>query len=126
MKIIRESLSFERGLEPKKALNIGQAKIDRDIIENTNWAIDPDKPGFIYEIIELIRDYRGYPILILKNKQQESRPYRGISKRGVFGGYRSTPEAALNDAKRVVNDDITLMRESLNFKGGLSLSKQWG
>jgi hypothetical protein len=126
MKIIRESLKFERGLEPKKAINVGKAKLDRDIIENTDWSIDLDKHGFLYEIIDLIKDYRGYPILILKNKQHDSWPYRGISRRGVFGEYQPTPEAALKDAKRVVNDDITLMRESINFERGLEPKQAMG
>jgi hypothetical protein len=109
MKIVQENLNFERGLESKKAINIGKAKLDKDIIENTNWVIDLDKHGFHYEIIDLIRDYRGYPILILKHKQADYRGYIGISRRGVFGETRATAKADLKDVKRVVDADITLI-----------------
>ena len=106
MKIIRESLNFERGLEPKKSMDIGKSRLDREIMEETDWAINLEKNGFLWDIIELIRDYKGYPILILKNKQQESWPYRAISRVGVFGDYQESPEKALSNLKKSIDREI--------------------
>ena len=112
MKIIRESLNFERGLEPKDSMDIGKSRLDREIMEETDWAINLEKNGFLWDIIELIRDYRGYPILILKNKQQESWPYRAISRVGVFGDYQPTPEKALLNLQKAITREIQKEDES--------------
>jgi hypothetical protein len=132
--IVRESINFERGLEPKTSMDVGKSHLDRKILEETDWAIDIDKHGFIYEIIELIRDYKGYPILILKNKQHESWPYRAISVRGAFGDYQPTPEKALEQIKYIISGQLnpqssgsedrmrmyeeSFVKESVNFERG--------
>ncbi len=103
MNIVREHINFERGLDPKKAMDIGKSKLDREIIENTDWAINLEKHGFIWEIVELMRNYGGFPILILKNKSQDSWNYRAVSKVGIFGEYQNTPAAALQSAQAAVD-----------------------
>lgn len=87
-------------------MDIGKSKLDREIIEKTDWAIDLEKHGFVWEIIELIKGYKGFPILILKNKQQESWNYRAISTVGIFGEYAPNPEDALASAKYAVDAHI--------------------
>jgi len=101
--IVRESLNFERGIDPKKSMDIGKSKLDKELIENTEWAIDDTAIKHIYEIIEVIRDYRGYPILVMRNKQHEEWPYRATSIIGVFGEYAPTPEDALKGLKKIIN-----------------------
>jgi hypothetical protein len=51
-------------------MNVGKSHLDQEVMDETDWAIDLEKHLFLYDIIKLIRDYRGYPILVLKNKQQ--------------------------------------------------------
>jgi hypothetical protein len=139
MGIIRESLNFERGLEPKTSMDVGKSHLDQKIMDETDWAIDLEKHSFLYDIIKLIRNYRGYPILILKNKQQESYPYRAISERGVFGDYQSTPEKALANLKKSIDNEIAKenashdawkaslkKNESLDFERGLDPKKAMG
>ena len=53
---VSEKLDFERTGEPLKKMSIGQAALDKKIMDETDWAIDMDKHGFMYEIIELIRN----------------------------------------------------------------------
>lgn len=113
MGIIRESLNFERGLEPRSSMKVGKSYLDQKIIDETDWAIDIEKHSFLYDIIDLIRDYRGYPILILKNKQQEvSWSYRAISKKGVFGDYQPTPEKALINLQKSIDTEIQKENDS--------------
>jgi hypothetical protein len=61
---IEEAQNFERGMNPKKSMEIGQEVLDRKFIEETDWGL---APGFIkeYEIGELIKNYKGYSILII-------------------------------------------------------------
>lgn len=102
---VSEKLDFERTGEPLKKMSIGQAALDKKIMDETDWAIDMDKHGFMYEIIELIRNYNGFPILVLKNKQNlNSWPYRAISVRGAFGDYCDTAEKAL----KILKDSIDI------------------
>lgn len=61
---IKESLEFERRGEPFKKINIGQEAIDKKIIEEIDWF--KEFPENIQEM-ELIRDYKGFPILIIKH-----------------------------------------------------------
>jgi len=112
--IVKESINFERGLDPKTSMDVGKSHLDRKILKETDWAIDIDKHGFIYEIIELIRNYKGYPILVLRNKQHESWPYRAISVRGAFGDYQLTPEKALDQVKKIIDGQLNPLSESTN------------
>ena len=124
--IVRESINFERGLEPKVSMDVGKSHLDRKILEETDWAIDIEQHAFLYEIVELIRDYKGYPILILKNRQQESWPYRAISVRGAFGDYQSSPEKALKQIKDIIDGMLNPMKESINFERGMEPKKSMG
>jgi hypothetical protein len=131
--LVRENINFERGLEPKTSMSVGKSHLDREIMEETDWAIDLEKHAFIYDIVNLIKDYRGYPILILKNKQQESSwTYRAISRVGVFGDYQPTPEKALINLMKSIDNELrkeddshkiwkVLLRknESVNFERGI-------
>lgn len=116
---VNENINFERGLDPKISMDVGKSHLDRRIMEETDWAIEEKTLGIIYEILELIRDYKGYPILVLKNKQHDSWPYRAISVVGVFGDYQETAAKALKDVKNIIDGQLNPMRESLDFERGL-------
>lgn len=119
MKIVRESINFERGLDPKTSMDVGKSHLDKKIFDQTDWAVNSGTLGNIYEILELIRDYKGYPILVLKNKQHESWPFRAISVVGVFGDYQPTAYKALKQVKQIIDGILNPMKESLNFERGL-------
>jgi len=63
-KFVNETINFERGNDPKKSMDIGMSYSDRQFIENTNWGMDPLTED--YKVIELIRSYKGIPILIIQ------------------------------------------------------------
>lgn len=56
--------NFERGRDPKDSMTIGKTYLDKKYVEETNWFITYSPED--YEIIEVIRNYRGFPILILR------------------------------------------------------------
>lgn len=87
-------------------MDIGKSKLDREFIEKIDWAIDLEKHGFTWEIEELVKDYNGFPILIMRNKSHDSWPYRGVSIVGVFGEYAPSIEDALASAKYAVDSHI--------------------
>jgi hypothetical protein len=140
---ISEKLNFERTGAPIKKMGIGTQVEDQKILDETDWAIDLEKHAFLYDIVVLIRDYRGYPILVLKNKSQGSWQFRAISRVGVFGDYQPTPEQALINLKRSIDKEIQKendswkeweknkdkmrgkpLKEDINFeRGGESLDK---
>jgi hypothetical protein len=117
--LVRENINFERGLDPKTSMDVGKSMLDRKILEETDWAIDLRKHGFIYEFLDLIRDYKGYPILVMKNKQHEEWPYRAISIVGIFGDYQPTQERALKQIKTTIDGIINPIKESVNFERGI-------
>ena len=127
--IISERLDFTREGEPIVKMGIGQAALDKEIMDETDWAIDMDKHGFMYDILKIIRNYNGFPILILKKKGNESWPYRAISIRGAFGEYQPTPEKALKNLKDSIDREnekakishdawLDSLKESQNFERG--------
>ena len=70
-RMMDESQNFERTGEPIKQMSLGQKHIDQHIIDTTLWALrkeqwsdNQDRP---FETNELIRNYRGFPILVLKD-----------------------------------------------------------
>ena len=120
---ISEKLDFERGGEPIKQMGIGKQVGDKELIDNTDWAIDINKHGHIYDILLVIRDYKGFPILVLKNKTQGSWQFRCISLRGVFTEYAPSPESALTEMKSTIDRYIAELgsgatigvKESIDF-----------
>ena len=116
---ISERLNFERGGEPIKKMGIGRQVEDQKLIEKIDWSIMIDTIKAIYDIVEFIRDYRGYPILILKEKGKEdtSWPYRGISRKvrplaevkKIIGEFCFSHEQALREIKNKI--DNWLIRE---------------
>jgi hypothetical protein len=49
MKLVRESISFERGLNPKDALGIGPIVYDKQIVEKIKKLIEENVGGLYYE-----------------------------------------------------------------------------
>jgi len=104
MKIVRENINFERGLNPKVSMDIGKSKLDRELIEKTDWAIDILKHQHIYDILQVIHNYKGYPVIVLKEKGERSWPYRAISIKGFFTDFNPTPEKALREMLDIIDN----------------------
>jgi hypothetical protein len=69
MKLVKEHINFERGLDPREAMNIGKHSIDKDIIMNTHWEIPLNIINDMFNIIKVDHSYLpDYPILVLKTK----------------------------------------------------------
>lgn len=111
---VTEKLDFERGGEPIKTMDIGQTYLDRKFIEDTNWFITFSYDD--YDIIDLIKDYQGYPLLILKNKFRSQsqiqapawtgKAYVGTStdETGIGGRGAATPEIAEQKVKEDLDE----------------------
>jgi len=121
MKLVREILDekfTDVGTDPVKDMGIGQDALDKKLIEETDWAIPDEKIKRIYDIVEVIHNYNGYPILILqikKHSPEEQRnlpPYRAISIIGVFGTYQNTRRQALKNLTDSIDREIEKERES--------------
>lgn len=61
---LSESANFERGMDPKKTMDIGKETSERPKIESTKWFYE-DWNDRGTEIEKFIPDYYGYPILLL-------------------------------------------------------------
>jgi predicted metal-dependent TIM-barrel fold hydrolase len=118
---IKESLDFIKSGDPIKKMDIGKSTIDRKIIEDTIWngfTIDYFKNNG-YKIIDLIRNYRGNPILVLKRGTSESifaLPYIAFSPFNFGSFYFKTPENAIKFIKEEIDKHLYLMGESINFE----------
>jgi hypothetical protein len=101
-KKLKESLNFERGLEPKKSMGIGLTVLDKKIIEETNWSENLDNILQVADIVKLIRNYQNYPILIIKFRPENfavgQELYIGISPADKTDMVE-TEEIAIHDAK---------------------------
>lgn len=93
---ILESLNFERGIDPKKSMDIGVNSID--------WGL-PD----YYNIEDFIKDFEGFSILIISydfpDFPQSKRKFLGITNKSkindsvIIGGWQGSKEEALKDIK---------------------------
>lgn len=117
-----ESLNFERTGSSISKLGVGQKAIDQDIINNTDWHIHPNTyteqnmKKFRPKIIKLIRDYKGYPILILRVNWDSPKPFIGTSHKGVQGSPSYTAKQAEDDVKRVIDwhEDVKKIEDRKN------------
>ena len=113
-----ESTNFERGQDPKKSMGIGQSYLDRKFIEDTDWYVY-DK--YTDEPVDLIRDYKGLPILLSKATNSNGPWYfiatsTAVSMIAHIGSQNM--EETLKAIKRKI-DDLNNTREGIiirNFK----------
>lgn len=136
---IQEAQHFTRGTEPKKSMDIGQSHLDKKFIEKTEWWVKYDPT--LYEIIDFIKDYRGYFILLMSSKCTENIQ---VEKENYFRGetyyigtstlttelggkVAKTPEKALLKIKNDIDEYIEQLpeikdsgfNESVNFERGV-------
>ena len=100
---IDEALDFERGQDPKKAMDIGQTMLDRKFIEETPWTVSIMDS---MEIVELHKNfYKGYPALIMIDHgaiMKTSPRYFANSILGINSKYRGSPKLALENFKDII------------------------
>ena len=101
---INEVLDFERGQDPKKAMNIGKTLLDKKFIEETPWAVPIDEDSL--EIVELHKNfYKGYPALVMIDHgaiMKTSPRYFANSILGINSKYRGSPKLALENLKDII------------------------
>ncbi|MDD5649248.1 MAG: hypothetical protein PHF86_02340 [Candidatus Nanoarchaeia archaeon] len=114
-KMINESFNFDREGSNLDKFKIGKKYSDEKFIEETDWVFSIK---YIYEkfnIIELIRDYKGFPILILElkdaylNKSKNtviSTKYTAISSKDLLDGYFYESTTALEEMQEIIDNKI--------------------
>jgi len=126
MKLVREHIEFERGIEPRDALKIG--------IESSDWGYGPHylKHNIENNRLEIvsIEKYKTALILITKSKNYlplEDTPYFAMSnirceipdpRRNIGSNWRATKEEALEEAKDRL-DNRYFLKESIEFERGI-------
>jgi hypothetical protein len=120
MKIVRESLNidFNREGTPLEKLKIGKKESDLIFIKEHEW--DLSLPHILkrFTVEELIRDFKGIPILVLKSDSLVT-SYIAIST-DYHSDHHNKPEEAISELKL----DIFGIEESLKFtREGTSLEK---
>lgn len=118
-KTVNEEISFQRGKDPKDAMNIGLSKI----VDKYRWANDFWNRGFgtldygennYFKLISFhrIEYWRGIPILIIEvyDKDRDFIGYMAMPPidLGIGSTYvsRKGPEAALKNMKRKISSHI--------------------
>ena len=107
-KLVNENIRFERGKDPKDAMEVGLAGLKKEILDNTSWsaAITPES----VKIIDVIPDYEGYPILIMKvidPIHNKDKPYQAVSNiPGSFVMNLPDAESAEQAVKKKIDDGI--------------------
>lgn len=125
---IQEAHQFTRGVEPKKSMAIGQTYLDKKFIEETEWWVKYNPA--LYEIIDFVKDYRGYFILLMSSKCTENiqvekeNYYRGetyyigtsMATTELGGKVAKTPEKALSKIKDDIDECIEQLPEDASLK----------
>ena len=116
---VNESINFERGQDPKRAMEIGGISL----IKKYDWDVDVFNNIF-YEFIsvaDFVEDWKGYPILVVKVKDKQTGEigYYAVSDGGIgctnfniYGAHRP-----LKNIKRTINKRVKAF-ESLDFERG--------
>jgi len=120
---IRESVNFERGLDPYKSMKIGQSQL---VPKDIEWDLDP-LDDYSYDFIgveQYIPNWRGIPILIVhaKDRRTGETGYYAITNTGIGRTILSPygPQRALKNIKsNLRRNKPRSMTESVSFERGL-------
>jgi hypothetical protein len=110
---IKESLNFERGIEPLKKMEIGKESIDKKIIAETEWFTE--LPEDVWDM-ELIRDYKGFPIIIyshLVKSHLNNKSYPRYS--AMSPDIKSLPQLDKKDALEFITSAIDKFLEDGDY-----------
>ena len=117
---IGEAQNFQRGLDSKKSMRIGQSEV---IPKDIDWDLNPLEDKF-YEFIsvaEFIPDWKGIPILVVRVKDKDTKEtgYYAVTNTGLgktnFTVYG--PQRALLNIKNNLRYNGKI-KESLDFERG--------
>jgi len=124
--IVRENINFERGLDPKKSMDIGEEAAKKIKIDKIKWAFDWKEDD--YEVINFIEDYYGYPILLVYNSHKNS-PFVATTTFDYtnnfmvrHSAYKAIEKMIETHAYYSEND----LEESLDFERGIDPKKAAG
>ncbi len=122
MKLVKEHINFQRGLDPKAAMGIGYKNMVKnkiiDLYFDGKWSNEND-----FDVIQAL-EYKDHYILLIKNKRKtDPFPYITLYVNDRYGS-ESTSQASAEDAikfaKRAINGFAPLIGESLEFQRGLN------
>jgi hypothetical protein len=123
---MNEVQNFERGIDPKEAMEIGDKVLTRKIIEETIWELPQDLIHQNFNILGLIKKFRGEPILIMKTKSDgdgDGKKYIAMAP-DYRSDYYKTPKEAVEEVKAYL--DKHPIKESLNFERGIEPKSSMG
>jgi hypothetical protein len=109
-----ESIHFNREGSTFNKIDIGKKYSDEKFIEETDWVFNIKYIHEKYNIIELIRNYKGFPILILefkdtylnKIKYNTNKKYTAISSDDQLDSHFSEPITALEEMQEIIDNKI--------------------
>ena len=108
-RFMRETQNFERGGEPLKQIGIGQSHINQHIIDTTEWALRKEMWDYC-EPKELIRDYRGFPILVLFDPLVDPKAESNMSATWIatstvsYTNWSSSKFYVINKMKQIIDE----------------------
>lgn len=110
-----ESMDFERHKEPLDSMGIGKAALDKKIIEDTDWELPHDLIHQNFDIIEVIPEYKGNPILIMKTKSDgdgDGKRYTAMSP-DYRTDYYDDPKLSLGEVKGYLDTRFNKLRDMI-------------
>ena len=123
--IVSERVNFERTGDPIRTMGVGRQILDNKVLQNTDWAVKPVPNKFI--VITIIRDYRGFPILVLQLAGEQYNPlFVATTDKGIQSSYYNSLKDAVREvqshidgylaSKNLTNDNTKRVSESVNFE----------
>jgi hypothetical protein len=121
---LNESVSFERGKDPKSSMGIGRfAKEYQAIIDE--WD-DGSPPGYQYEVVEKF-EYKGVPVVLFKEMEDSGGKNPRFHYVAVTylpdgeiedAGFHGTPRYAIKRMERLIDWKLGDLNESVSFERG--------
>lgn len=127
-KLVNENRDFQRGIDPRKKMDIGMSAVWKKIVDETSWgtALEPT----VHEVEHVEEDYMGHPIMVISLKDpimNKEYPYSGVSDfPGSFSTLHHSVNAALEGVKEKIRKREIRNYESVNFERGKDPSEALG
>lgn len=137
---LNEIRNFERGLDPKSSMDIGKTHLDKELIKKIPWDLNLlDQPKNEIQVIDFVKDYKGFPILVYLDILQthtytDKSSYQATSTMD-HTGYCTSIGIAIKSMKKRINNIFQYapeqqkklftwkMSEAINFERGIDPKK---
>jgi hypothetical protein len=110
-KLVFESINFERGKDPKSAMDIGKSYLDKEKIKSIKWEAEIDSDLIFEDPYEFIESYNGYPILMFMDSLEPEEWY-GMSSTytGIYLGPYRSKNKAIEEVKNSIDSFVELRK----------------